>query len=64
MGIPLIQFYIDNVSILYPFLSESSIFVSLEALREGLHATSMDHWYVLSELYMGNYLKTWCFVTE
>ena len=58
MSIPLIQFYIDNVSTLYPFLSESSIFASLDALRDGLHATPMDHWYVLSELYMADYLKT------
>lgn len=56
-NIPLIQFYIDNVSILYPFLSESTIFASLEACWDGLRATPMDHWYVLSRVYMDEYSK-------
>ena len=55
INIPLIQFYIDNVSILYPFLSESTIFASLEACSDGFHATPMDQWYVLAKFYMGGY---------
>jgi len=46
--IPLIQHYIQHVHILYPFLSETKIFASLDALYNdgGRHAGPMDHFTV------------------
>lgn len=45
---PLIQHYIDNIHVLYPFLSEVKLFVSLDALYQnaGHHADANDHWTV------------------
>lgn len=40
---PMVQYYIDHYLALYPFISESKIFGSLEALRMG-HGDAVDHW--------------------
>ncbi|KAL9613412.1 MAG: hypothetical protein Q9167_002060 [Letrouitia subvulpina] len=39
----MVQYYIDHYLALYPFISESKIFSSLEALRMG-HGDAVDHW--------------------
>ncbi|KAL9034126.1 MAG: hypothetical protein Q9214_007187 [Letrouitia sp. 1 TL-2023] len=40
---PMVQYYIDHYLALYPFISESKIFGSLEALRMG-NGDAVDHW--------------------
>lgn len=43
---PLIQHYLENIHTLYPFLSETSLFASIDAVYQhaGRNASSMDHW--------------------
>ena len=43
---PLIKHYLDNIHALYPFLSESKIFQSIDAVYQenGSHALPIDHW--------------------
>ena len=45
---PLIQHFLDNIYVLYPFLSETKLFASIDALYqdEGRHATPIDRWTV------------------
>lgn len=45
---PLLQHYLDNIHVLYPFLSETKLFTSLDALYydSGRHANATDHWTV------------------
>lgn len=45
---PLIQHYLDNIHVLYPFLSETRLFISLDAMYqdEGKNADATDHWTV------------------
>ena len=42
----LLQHYLDNIYVLYPFLSETKLFASIDAVyqEEGRFATPMDHW--------------------
>lgn len=46
--IPLVQHFLDNIYVLYPFLSETKLFASIGVLylEEGRHATATDHWTV------------------
>ena len=43
---PLIQHYLENIFVLYPFLNESKIFGSLDAIYKdkGRDASPVDHW--------------------
>ncbi len=43
---PLIQHYLENMFVLYPFLDESKLFGSLDAVYQdgGRYASPMDHW--------------------
>lgn len=43
---PLVQHYLENVYVLYPFLSETKLFASLDALYQdgGRYANSIDRW--------------------
>jgi len=44
---PLIQHYLDNIHILYPFLSETKLFAAVDVIyrEDDRHAASpMDHW--------------------
>ena len=43
---PLIQHYLDNIHALYPFLSESKLFQSIDAVYQenGRHALPIDRW--------------------
>ncbi len=45
---PLVQHYVENIYVLYPFLSETKIFSSLDALYQdqGNYASSIDRWTV------------------
>ena len=45
---PLIKHYLENIHALYPFLSESKIFQSIEAVyqEDGRHALPIDRWTV------------------
>lgn len=45
---PLIQHYLDNIHVLYPFLSETRLFTSLDVVYHdlGRHADAIDHWTV------------------
>ena len=43
---PLIQYYVDNVLVLYPFLSETVIFASLAEHEGQDYASPMAHWTV------------------
>ena len=42
----LIQHYLENIYVLYPFLSETKLFASIDAIYQdgGRYATPMDHW--------------------
>ena len=44
----LIRYYVENIYVFYPFLSEIKIFASLDALYHGRgnHASSVDRWTV------------------
>lgn len=46
--IPLVQHFLDNIYVLYPFLSETKLFASIDVLylENGRHASSTDHWTV------------------
>lgn len=43
---PLIQHYLENIHILYPFLSETKLFAAIDALYQenGRYASPLDHW--------------------
>lgn len=43
---PLIKHYLENIHALYPFLSESKLFQSIDAVYQenGRHALPIDHW--------------------
>ena len=43
---PLIKHYLDNIHVLYPFLSESKLFQSIDAVyhENGRHALPIDRW--------------------
>jgi hypothetical protein len=45
---PLIEHYLNNIYVLYPFFSETKLFVSLDVLYQegGCHAGAIDHWHV------------------
>ena len=45
---PLVQHYLENIFVLYPFLDEMKLFGSLDALYQdgGRYASPMDHWTV------------------
>jgi hypothetical protein len=45
---PLINHYLDNIYVLYPFFPETKLFVSLDVLYQegGRHAGPIDHWHV------------------
>lgn len=44
----LVQHYLENIYVLYPFFSETKLFASLDALYQngGYYANSFDHWIV------------------
>ena len=43
---PLVEHYLENIHVLYPFLLESKIFQSIDAVYQenGRHALPIDHW--------------------
>ena len=43
---PLVDHYLQNVHILYPFLSETKLFTAIDAVCQdnGRYASPMDHW--------------------
>ena len=45
---PLLNHYLDNVYVLYPFLPETKLFASVDVLYQegGRHADAIDHWHV------------------
>lgn len=45
---PLINHYLDNTYVLYPFFPETKLFASLDLLYQegGCHADAIDHWHV------------------
>lgn len=45
---PLINHYLDNIYVLYPFFPETRLFASLDKLYQegGRHADAIDHWHV------------------
>lgn len=45
---PLLNHYLDNIYILYPFLPETKLFASVDVLYQegGCHADAIDHWHV------------------
>lgn len=44
----LINHYLDNIYVLYPFFPETKLFVSLDLIYQegGCHADAIDHWHV------------------
>lgn len=44
--VPLVQHYLDNIHVLYPFLSATKLWGSVEAVlqQDGRYASAMDHW--------------------
>lgn len=44
--VPLIQHYLDNFHVLYPFLSATKLWGSIDAIsqQDGRYASAMDHW--------------------
>ena len=46
--IPLIELYLENIHVLYPFLSEAKLFQSIDAVYQenGRHALPIDRWTV------------------
>lgn len=46
--IPLVDHYLDNIYVLYPFFSEIKLFASLDVLyqEDGRNADAIDHWHV------------------
>lgn len=49
---PLIQHYLENIHVVYPFLSETRLFASIDAVygQSGLYASPTDHWMTLMVL--------------